>query len=262
MPMTGVRNRATYNKLLEGYRDKPGNYMAAGRFAGVDARTARKVWHKGWLALGSWGRPISEVITEEREKALAAQAERAQRDKAEAEEERARAGAESVKVRTEEEYIKGKCRAVIRDQLALVSDLTKAGAAFARKVLTEACEEQILPSGEKIWVPRDPNLIKGGVRDAMLNLDRLTKISGRTLEIAAQVLEQGRLDRGEPGTILGVQVMPDLTPDEALVVIEEQDAVLEIIRREAEEKREKSIKRLPGLARIGAPREPDPEDEE
>ena len=57
-----------YRRLLEAFREEPGNAARAARIAEVDPRTALRAWHRGWIA-PPWARCIEQVVDEARLKA-------------------------------------------------------------------------------------------------------------------------------------------------------------------------------------------------
>lgn len=81
-PWRRTIDRATYVRILDGFREFPGNAAGAARLAGVDRRTAKRAWLYGWAA--SDFAPIKGVIEVEQAEARAQAAE--QRAKAIAEE--------------------------------------------------------------------------------------------------------------------------------------------------------------------------------
>lgn len=66
-----------YDRLAEGFARHPGSNSAVAKFAGCDARTARRAWSVGWPKLGF--RPIAE-IEHERQQAARALLEQQQLD--------------------------------------------------------------------------------------------------------------------------------------------------------------------------------------
>ncbi|OHD23812.1 MAG: hypothetical protein A2Y38_17130 [Spirochaetes bacterium GWB1_59_5] len=75
--MAGRRalTRQMFDKLVEAYREAPGQHKFAGRNAGVFHTTAKKAWDDGWPTF-SWGTvPIKEIIRQEQTIARARAAE-------------------------------------------------------------------------------------------------------------------------------------------------------------------------------------------
>jgi len=67
----GGITREVAEKLLEAFRRSPGHARLAARAAGIDHRTARKAWERGWPHQPHAARPMREVIAEEQEAARA-----------------------------------------------------------------------------------------------------------------------------------------------------------------------------------------------
>lgn len=64
-----------FDKLVEAYREAPGQHKLAGRNAGVFHTTAKKAWDEGWTTF-AWGTvPIKEIIKQEQTIARARAAE-------------------------------------------------------------------------------------------------------------------------------------------------------------------------------------------
>ena len=77
-----------YDRLVEGFREKPGNASHAARFAGCERRCAARAWEHGWPRR-PWAIPIRLYLEQEREMIRAERAkaieERAKLDEAQRE---------------------------------------------------------------------------------------------------------------------------------------------------------------------------------
>jgi len=63
-----ARTRELYDRLLQGYRDAPGNHAHAARVAGMEHRACKRAWEEGWPPL-PWAIPIKDQIYLEQEQA-------------------------------------------------------------------------------------------------------------------------------------------------------------------------------------------------
>src|SRR4051812_46636872 len=61
--------------MLASFREAPGDHVRAAQVAGVDKRTAKRAWLRGWPESGK--RPIAEVVSEEQAAARAKAAQTA-----------------------------------------------------------------------------------------------------------------------------------------------------------------------------------------
>lgn len=74
-----------YDRLVEGFREKPGNASHAGRHAGCDYRCAQRAWESGWPRK-PWAIPIRQYLEQEKE-AIRAERARAIEERARIDEE-------------------------------------------------------------------------------------------------------------------------------------------------------------------------------
>lgn len=65
--------QSLYDRLVEGFREKPGNASHAARKAGCERQAAKRAWELGWPSR-SWAPPIKEYLAQEQEKVRAARA--------------------------------------------------------------------------------------------------------------------------------------------------------------------------------------------
>lgn len=234
-----VRTRTLYEKLVEGFRQAPGNYSFAGKFAGVEWKTAKIAYHEGWPRF-AWAIPIERVIAEERERTLAAVADRLQKEKEAADEMRAKASLEETSIRADEEMMMKAARQNVRGMLGISAELYQAWRAYAGKIRDEVLRRDgFNKDGSERWVPKPAAEIKVSAETAARMIERGGKLLGRSVDLAMELVAQGRLDRGLPTERVSHILEQAMTPEQAAEQIEEQDATLELLRREAEEARHK-----------------------
>lgn len=227
--------RTLYDKLLAGFREAPGNASHAARVAGCDPRTARRAWTLGWAAQNGevlpWARPIRDVVAKEADTAAA---RRGQEEAIRRERESRRLEAEDAEAeKAREERI---------ETLKLEGNLLKAARQDVLSVLVVAAE--LVPAMRGLGA-----IIKGAVfddegkprvppqispRDAMMLLSRHASLVGRGVYAAEAIIQLGRLDRGQPNAIVGVQDA-DMTDEQIAEEMEAAQGVLARLRKRGEE---------------------------
>lgn len=219
----GRVDQATWDKLLEAYRQDPGNHSAASRHALVQRRTARKAWDEGYPDR-PWGtKPIKQLIAEDRELAgaraqLEAEREGLAEDVAELESERDREAARqrAIVVKKEE---------AVLVQLARQSSIRTLAAAVTA---SEGLKTIMTKIGAEL-----ETMGKGGplTKKELLDVSNITRRYASTLRevvTAGQMaMEMERLYMGEPTEIIGVTTELDALPLPELVKMAGyQDGVL------------------------------------
>lgn len=215
--------REMYELMLASYRDYPENHTRAAAQALCTDRLARRCWLGPPYRDYPWARPIREVIEEERQQAMLALREaelRAVREKAlseaRAREERARAASEAnVEAIKQETAIIRAARADALACLSYAAELVPAMRQFANIVKQAAAPK---PDGSP------PDIT---ARQAMDFLQRHGLLMLRGVHAAQMVLDQGRLDRGDPTTIVaGAPMEKSMSYEEALEELQEAEQVL------------------------------------
>ena len=93
--------QSLYDKLVDGFRDKPGNYRSAAMRAGVDQRTSKRAWLWGWPTK-PWAIPIKQYLEQEKEQIRIAR-QRAVEERAIADEDsRAKIRQDAIDAQTQE----------------------------------------------------------------------------------------------------------------------------------------------------------------
>jgi hypothetical protein len=219
-------DRRTYDALLAGFRDDPGNITKCAKYAGVTREMARGAWHRGfprqYAAGAAWARPIKEVLAEERDSAQVARAERARKDAEAADAERERARRESIEELAEEGRLRSTTRKAVLGLVLVQTELIPAARACVGVIRSAVLE----PDGAGGWKPKakpdlTPTQASKILREATTNVERLA--AG-----AQRVVELGRLIRGE--STLNVAAARDQSPEEALEELEMAAEVLSHVR--------------------------------
>lgn len=204
--------RELYDRIVEGYRQAPGNATYAARYSGVDRRTAGKAWAKGWPAF-TWAIPIREVIRQEMESARAERIRLQEEERAHQQRERDRARQDAVKTQAEELQ----ATAAARQSAIVFSGLTRS-LMVAMVPLAQTLKQNL----ETRWQDLTPQQVTKVFSDAAY----IVKASNESVKLA---LEVERLRNNEPTSILGVQGhLEEVTTEEA---VEELLAVERTLRR-------------------------------
>ena len=229
MSATGQKfSRKTYEQILQSFREAPGNVSNAARNAGVDFKTAKRLWEVGWPKF-TWARPIQDMLEEERQKALATVAERMQKERSIHESERERARVLGIETKAAEEQLLLAARKNIAAAFGLSAKLVPAMDAVVGYIRASVLN----PDGS----PKSHAEIGSqlSVREAMGLLARHAATIGRAYDVAERIIQLGRTERNEPNVIVG-HVVPEMSAEEAAAEIEEQEQAIEIIRREGAQK--------------------------
>jgi transcriptional regulator of acetoin/glycerol metabolism len=195
-PRTPV-TRKFYDKLLEAYRQTPGNASAAARRLGIDRRMASRGWSTGWVN-HPWARPIRDVLAEE---AQAARIRAAQLERSVEDTDRDRAKQEAIEQKAAELQLLKAARHDVLGLLASVADLTN-----TVRLLAQHASKIILQGLEGYTAEQ-----------AMALVERHARITSRAIAATESVIRLSREAQGQPGSIIGVAVVDDLTYEQALL---------------------------------------------
>lgn len=226
-------NRVRYDKIVCAFRDEPGNFRQAAVKSGVDWRTARKGWIKGWPALGF--PPIKQVILDE-QMASRSEAERekrrAQREEAELALEREveikdRARADAVSARKAEAEL---VRANRGNTIALVSITGRVlqGALKGAEALEKAFADGQDIDGKRLSVAQRITLI-----------DKLARTVERASRAARDTMAMERTLLGEPTEIIGIADMEYMDDDDAYREIDQFTEAATRVRKRRDERLQK-----------------------
>ncbi len=221
-----------YQKLLEAFREVPGNYTFAAAKAGVDPRTARRAWNLGWPDMSR--APIKAVL--DAEKIALAEQLRAERqaafesEQAKAKATRDKAQEDALRTKSEEAQMVRALRLVSRDSLQMIA------AAFAgARPLYERVKKLMEDEGSRA----DLN-----IKDAVRLMRDMASIAKILAEPVAVAITQERVLIDNPSSNL--PALGDVSPADA-------QEMLEDIQR--------TLKRAKKLGYVGRPGE-DLDDEE
>lgn len=201
--------QGVYDRLLESYRERPGNVARAARHAGCAEPTAKRGWERGWAPRVTWARAIKTVLREEQESARAAQRRAEDALRAAAQSEREAARADAVKALAQEGQMLAAGRVNVLSILASATQMLPS----LRKI-TEEANRQLADAK----TPLDPKLALRLVRDFGLTCRHLVEASNR-------LIEAERRHKGEPSTVVGIEHSGSLTLEEAAREIEEASAL-------------------------------------
>ena len=205
-----------YEKLLDAYRDNPGNHAGAAKVVGCARKTAKRGWDIGW-AKHDWAPPIKDVIAQEQVQARARiqQEKDAAIEQAWAEEEaivtqtpvgadrtqayldaqaeRAKAKEQAIATRKAEGQMVGGIRQAASNSAAALLRISNGINLLAERVNKELTTMAASPKDFKVGAALVTiNKYASAVRD-------LT-IAGKT------AVELERLHLGDPTSIVGVQI--------------------------------------------------------
>lgn len=211
---SGRVDQPLWDKLLEAYREDPGNHSAAARHAGVQRRTARRAWDTGYPERPWGAKSIRDMIRDEAELArsrlqLEADQQELEEDKAtlDADRDRERARLHAVQSREQE----GKL--VVGTRVATMNAL--AAAMKASDGLTHAMTKL---GGKLVEVALQAESLTDKQMSTLSNVLRRYSSTLRELSAAGQTaMEMERLYLGEPSQIIGVTSELDTMPLQELV---------------------------------------------
>jgi hypothetical protein len=215
--------RDTYEKAIASYRLYPGAITKAADQASCTWELAKRLWAGPRYAHYPWAIPAQELFEEERAIAMA-RAQEETRQRAIAEERRRvqefdAAREEQIETLKQENLILKGARGDVLQALAVAADLAPAMRELSR-VVKEACKPQ--PNGA-------PPAISA--KDAMSLIGRHALIMQRAVAAASTVLDQGKVTRGEPTSILGIKpVAGPSSYEDAIAELEEAGELLERAR--------------------------------
>lgn len=232
-------NAAKYEAIVSAFRDSPGNYSRAAREAGVDPRTAKRGWLRGWPELGL--PPIREkIVDEQREARVMFEREKRQSEREEAErqlmkdvEQRDRARNDAVNARKAEADL---VRANRGNTIALVSVTGRVlrGALRSASDLEQAFATGLDSDGKKLSVVERVNM-----------LDRLARTVERCSRAARDTMAMERILLGEPTEIIGVS-SDFLSDDDSLREIDEFARAAQRARERRDQREERKLRLVRG----------------
>jgi hypothetical protein len=211
---SGRVDQATWDRLVEAYRQDPGNHSAAARLCDVQRRTSKRAYELGYPDR-PWGtKPIKQLIMEDIELArsrVQLDAERAEleedRTLLDSERDREAARQHAVRAKTEEAVLVSGARAAAMRGLAAAIEASP-GVKAAMKRLGDELTEMAEAGGPMDLKTR--NFLSASCRRYSSMLRELAQ-AGQT------AMQMERLYLGEPTEIVGVKTELDDTPTADLV---------------------------------------------
>jgi hypothetical protein len=203
--------RETYEKLLQAYREFPGNGRNAGRVAGCTAGMARKGWEFGWSPRVPWARPIHTVLKEEQQAARAEQRRQELAARDAAQEERDMARKDAVRA------------------LAQEGQMLAAGRANVLAILASAT--QVLPGVRKLMADLLVDIQSGVISTPAQRMSMFRNFSlgiKYLVEATDRLVEGERRSKGEPTSVIGLEVDGTMTLEEAQREVEEVSALFKL----------------------------------
>jgi hypothetical protein len=195
MPNRKKITQDLYDRLMEAFKNKPGNYRHAAQVSGCDQRTAKKAWLAGWTqATTPWAVPIKTTLEGEQQ--------RAREKLAYAQQEMTRTKAVVEDASTQ-----------LAEEAKLVRNVRQAASASLGVIALVFPAAQEL--GKQIVEDVKAGRLKGDPTAAMLVLQRFITSAARVASIAemAQVMERRRL--GQPSDVIAIA---GLSNDDALTL--------------------------------------------
>jgi hypothetical protein len=184
-----VITQEKYNRLLEAFRTRPGKIMYASRVAGVDRRTARRAWSKGWPTLP----PIEQVLDHEREQALIRAQTLADKAMERVQDEREALQKRAIAVTSEEIRVVDRARSNAIKLLEAMASVTRSSELLTKRVaeVLEATASEISPA------------------TCLKLLEQLARIQKQAIEAGDLVIKMERVRNGSPSELLDEQAKDD-----------------------------------------------------
>lgn len=201
--------------ILQAFRERPGVATHAAQRAGCSVKTARRYWRNG-LTRSPWPEyriPIRDIV--EKEQAIArSQMAGAQEDVARMAAERDAARMQAVREQAQKDATDTRVQEASMVRLArssaivLLNNLTQvaAGAASLGKKVRHSLE--LLGEGDEPLTMRDASNLTGMI-------GKLSTALRQCNDAAQKSMEMERLLLGEPGKILGIQRLDEVSVEEA-----------------------------------------------
>lgn len=198
-----ARRRLTqelYDRLLEGFRESPGNYAHAAKFAGCGWKLAKRTWTNGWEDY-SFAIPVKDQIQLEMEGARLERSRILEDERLKKAEDREGARKEAIKARTQEAQSAQRARINALAMANIVGKIVLACGPLADKLAETLKKEEL------------------GPRVAAQILKDATYIVKRGNEAIKHALEIERLRVGNPIDTMDLGI-DDMTQEEALAELE------------------------------------------
>jgi len=231
-----------YERLVEAFRDKPGNVSNAARLAGCGNLMASRAWEKGWEPLSLL--PIKDVIKEEQLIARG-QIEAARLAAASSKrQERENARKNALETRQQEGQMVKLTRGNAMQALAVSVELGRSTRQFSETIQARLTLEQ-----EKVaaWVAYERDRMAGnkptppdyarppmGPEELVNLLNRAADYMAKITQCARQAMEMERLYLGQPTDIVQLadaKALADVSRDELQVRMEAAIAAVSALKQ-------------------------------
>ena len=215
-----------YDRLLAAFREKPENYTAAAKKAGVTFRTAKKAWLKGWPSKNF--EPIKTIIALEHFEARAARHDTSAPEHDISDEEAARARAAAKEA---EERAKARRDAITARVEEAKMIKTARGSAIHLLAITKKILAGMGPLADEVHdrltqIKLNDETTVADLEDIARLIWRLAISTKSGTETAFKILQSERLLLGQPTDIIGVTDLDNLTLDDAIGELRDATAAL------------------------------------
>lgn len=212
-----AKTREFYGKLVQGYRESPGNHAATGRWVGCDWRTAQRAWEHGWPRY-PWARPIRDVLREEeesaRKRAAALEQELAEREREHSD----KAREDYIEARAQEQQMLKVARHDVMASLAACAKLAPAVGLIADHIAAQVQRGL----GQ---LPTDK---------ALRLISAYVKVTKQASDAAETVVKLSRLERGAATELHGLGVVEEeLSLEDALHELERAGELKQLLEARA-----------------------------
>jgi hypothetical protein len=218
------RTRELYDRLLEAFRERPGNPTYAARQAGVSWKTANTAWERGWDGI-VWARPLMARIADEGDEAeIQASAARNDRERErkvrlEAQDaDRERARQDRVKSLAEDNTLLLSATRGAQQIASSVLALAPVAAQCVRVAMRDFFDEGVGLDGKPTWTPKATTSVTGD--QALKFLARIGIVSSR-VALMTDALVRLKDERRGPEDRVGAPEMSEEDLDEEAKALED-----------------------------------------
>jgi hypothetical protein len=189
-----TKTMASYQALVDAFRQAPGNYSQAAVIAGCHRSAAKVAWEKGWHKLGLPGAgPIREVIESDRVKARIAAAEAARKERDLADAELAKKRAEAMKALEDEASLMNSNRRGLLSLSQTVEKMIGILPLYAFQIQKAVAQDDPHNPGKLIPIP-NPAV---SVELAVAVISSVGLSAQRVAYATSRLVELSRLERGQ-----------------------------------------------------------------
>jgi hypothetical protein len=207
-----------YAAALAAFREQPGQYNHAARMAGIDQRTASRLWNGPPYTQWPWAKPIAGVLADENRAELEERTAAEAQLREEADAEQRRLGEVAREAAKLDEGILRTARSTVLRGLAALSRVAVGADKLAERI------------GEELARGTDAkgNPLNISPRDGLRIIKDFSAATKGLLSAFADLKDIDRLNNGQPTAILGVSV-----EHVTLEQLEREFSIAEVARNEA-----------------------------